>query len=133
MWIYGIRLYLTEPSNETKNLPAEIFNPEIIQNFLTKLNLNNEGNNTTNDVRSCYRNFLNSSISSSIQESNRKEVAESSNENTVPCNVDVVTYIDKKFQDMEGRLMNRMNEMEQKTNQKLDAILKRLETHCSIK
>lgn len=133
MWIYGVRLYLTEPSNEPKACSTEIFNPEIINSFLTKFSVNNEGNNTTNDVQSCYLNILNLSKNRSIQECNGKETACSTGENIVSNNVDMMTYVDKKLQDMESRLMRRIDEIEQKTNQKLDTILKQLETQCSIK
>ncbi|XP_043526715.1 uncharacterized protein LOC122537539 isoform X3 [Frieseomelitta varia] len=133
MWIYGIKLYLTELINEPKTLSTEIFNPEIIRNFLTKFSFNNEGNNTTNDVQSCYMNILNTSKNKSVQKSNGEEVAQSTIENTVLNNVDIMTYIDKKFEDMEGRLMKKINEMEQRTNEKLDIILRQLENQCNVK
>ena len=133
MWIYGIKLYLTELINEPKTLSTEIFNPEIIRNFLTKFSFNNEGNNTTNDVQSCYMNILNTSKNKSVQKSNEEEVAQSTIENTVLNNVDIMTYIDKKFEDMEGRLMKKIHEMEQRTNEKLDIILRQLESQCNVK
>lgn len=40
--------------------------------------------------------------------------------------IDIRIYIDNKFHDMEKRLMERINEMEASTNQKLNAILERL-------
>ncbi|CAD1479114.1 unnamed protein product [Heterotrigona itama] len=133
MWIYGIKLYLTKLINEPKTFSTEIFNPEIIKNFLTKFSFNNEGNNTTNDVQSCYMNILNTSKNKSVQKSNGEEVAQSTIENTVLNNVDITTYIDKKFEDMERRLMKKINEMEQRTNEKLDTILRQLESQCNIK
>ncbi|KAK1120061.1 hypothetical protein K0M31_012787 [Melipona bicolor] len=133
MWIYGIKLYLTELINEPKTLSTEIFNPEIIRNFLTKFSFNNEGNNTTNDVQSCYMNILNTSKNKSVQKSNGEEVAQSTIENTVLNNVDIITYIDKKFKDVEARLMKEINEMEQRTNEKLDTILRQLESQCNVK
>ncbi|KOC59875.1 hypothetical protein WH47_10574 [Habropoda laboriosa] len=128
MWIYGIRLYLTEPSNEPKNFSTEIFNPETIQTFLTKLTFKNEGNNVTNDVHSCFKNLLNSSRTRSTQENNEKETEQSTSESNVSNSVDIVSYIDNKFQDMEAKLMKRIDEMEQKTNEKLDTILKQLQS-----
>lgn len=133
MWIYGIKLYLTELINEPKTLSTEIFNPEIIRNFLTKFSFNNEGNNTTNDVQSCYMNIFNMSKNKSVQKSNGEEVAQSTIENTVLHNVDIMTYIDKKFKDVEARLMKEINEMEQRTNEKLDTILRQLESQCNVK
>ncbi|OAD59285.1 hypothetical protein WN48_09551 [Eufriesea mexicana] len=133
MWIYGIKLYLTESIIEPKNFSTEIFNPEIMTNFLTKLVFNNEGSNTTNDVQSCYMNILNSTKNKSIQKNNEKGMTKLTDENTVSNNVDVVTYIDKKFEDIEARLMKRIDEMEQKINQKLDTILRQLGTQCGAK
>lgn len=133
MWIYGIKLYLTESINEPKNFSTEVFNPEIIKNFLSKFSFNNEGNNTTNDVQSCYMNILNSSKNKSVHKDNRKEMIQSIDKNITSNNIDIVTYIDKKFEDIEQRLMKRIDEMEQKTNQKLETILKQLETQYSIK
>lgn len=133
MWIYGIKLYLTESINEPKNFSTEVFNPEIIKNFLSKFSFNNEGNNTTNDVQSCYMNILNSSKNKSVHKDNGKEMIQSIDKNITSNNIDIVTYIDKKFEDIEQRLMKRIDEMEQKTNQKLETILKQLETQYSIK
>ncbi|CAL7937698.1 unnamed protein product [Xylocopa violacea] len=129
LWIYGIRLYLTEPRDESKNFSTEIFNPEIIKNFLAKFNFNDEGNDTTNGVQSHYTKTANSK-SKSTQDNNGKEVAQSTDENTVTSNKDIIMYIDKKFQDMEARMMKRIDEMEQRTNQKLDIILNKLEIQC---
>ncbi|GAB1859966.1 hypothetical protein CAJAP_00919 [Camponotus japonicus] len=42
--------------------------------------------------------------------------------------IDIKTYIDSKFYDMENKLMQRIEEMEVSTNKKLNAILERLET-----
>lgn len=46
--------------------------------------------------------------------------------------IDIRIYIDNKFHDMEKRLMERIDEMEVSTNQKLDAILERLETRLNL-
>lgn len=45
---------------------------------------------------------------------------------------DIRIYIDNKFCDMEKRLMERIDELEASTNQKLDAILRRLETQLNL-
>lgn len=47
-------------------------------------------------------------------------------------NIDIRIYIDNKFCDMERRLMERIDEMEANTNQKLNAILERLETRLNL-
>lgn len=46
--------------------------------------------------------------------------------------VDIRIYIDNKFHDMEKRLMTRIDEMEANTNQKLNAILEKLETQLNL-
>ena len=131
MWIYGIRLYLTEPSNEPESYPADMFNPEIITNFLTKLNLNSKKNKATNDIRSCYKNILNLARNQSTEEGNGKE-AQGASENAI-SNMGTKAYIDYKFHDMETRMMKRIDEMEQRTNQKLDIISKQLGAHFIVK
>ncbi|CAK9824320.1 hypothetical protein ANTRET_LOCUS2505 [Anthophora retusa] len=113
MWIYGIRLYLTEPSNEPKNFSTEIFNPEIIQNFLSRLS---------------FKNPLKSSKPRSVQENDEKETEQSTSDSNVSNNIDIVSYIDNKFQNMEAKLMKKIDEMEQRTNEKLDTILKQLQS-----
>ncbi|XP_076758747.1 uncharacterized protein LOC143428049 [Xylocopa sonorina] len=129
LWIYGIRLYLTEPKDESKNFSTKIFNPEIIKNFLAKFNFNDEGNDTTNGVQSHYTKIVNTK-SKNTKDNNGKEMAQSIDENTVSNNKDILMYIDKKFQDMEAKMMRRIDEMEQRTNQKLDIILNQLEIRC---
>jgi len=46
--------------------------------------------------------------------------------------IDIRIYIDNKFHDMEKRLMEKIDRMEASTNQKLDVILKRLESRLSL-
>lgn len=53
-------------------------------------------------------------------------------EDNKKSDIDIRIYIDNKFHDMEKRLMERINEMETSTNQKLDAILERLETRLNL-
>ena len=133
LWIYGIKLYLTEPINEPESFSTEIFNPEIIKNFLTKFTLNNEGNNITDAVQSSTKSISDSSTNNNIEQSNEKEIVQSITENTISNITDITTYIDQKFCDMENRIMKRIEEMEQRTNQKLDMILKQLETQFCAK
>ncbi|XP_012522149.1 uncharacterized protein LOC105828388 [Monomorium pharaonis] len=46
--------------------------------------------------------------------------------------INIKIYIDNKFHDLEKRLMERINEMEANTNQKLNAILERLESRLNL-
>ncbi|XP_076241361.1 uncharacterized protein LOC143183614 isoform X2 [Calliopsis andreniformis] len=133
MWIYGIRLYLTEPNSEPKRSLTDIFNPQIIKNFLTKLNSNEKEPDTSNDVRSQYKNILNSLQNKTTEESDGKETAQCISENSLTNITDIKAYIDNKFHDMELKIMKRMDEMEQNANQKLDTILKQLETQFIVK
>ncbi|XP_031843255.2 uncharacterized protein LOC116431640 isoform X2 [Nomia melanderi] len=130
MWIYGIMLYLTEPINDSKN--ADVFNFGIIKHFLTKLSFNDEENNASIGVQSCYKNISNSSKNLSTEESHENKVEQSDNEH-IESNMDIKAYIDNKLHNMETRMIKRINEMEQKTNEKLDNILKLLETQFSTK
>lgn len=133
MWIYGIRLYLTEPINESKSFPTDIFSPEILKNFLTKLTFNNEEDNASVDVQSCYKNILNSLKNKNTEESSEKEITQCTSKNTIPDIMHLQTYIDNKFCDMETKVMKRIDEMEQRTNQKLDIILQKLESQFNVK
>lgn len=128
LWIYGIRLYLAEPINEPISFPTEMFNPEVIKNFLTKLTFNNEGNNTTNDVQPCNKSISNSSTNNNIKQNNDQETIQPTTENTTTNITDIATYIDNKLCDMETRIIKKIEQMEQRTNEKLDTILKCLET-----
>ncbi|XP_053977024.1 uncharacterized protein LOC128875454 [Hylaeus volcanicus] len=135
MWVYGIKLYLTEPDNDSTSFPTDIFNPEIIKNFLTKLNFNTKENDASIDVQSCYKNILNSSKNRSIEESTENEAAlgTSTKNETVSDITQLKTYIDNKFHDMEIKVMKSIDEMEQRTNQKLDTILQKLESQFNAK
>ncbi|KZC12401.1 PREDICTED: uncharacterized protein LOC107190496 [Dufourea novaeangliae] len=132
IWVYGIMLYLTEPTNESTSSPTDIFNPEIIKHFLSKLSFNNVDNNAAVGVQSCYKNILNSSKSRLIEEENKEDVAQCINDNA-GLNMDIKMYIDNKFHDIEIKLMKRIDEMEQRTNEKLDSISKQLEIHFNSK
>ncbi|XP_078043626.1 uncharacterized protein LOC144473545 [Augochlora pura] len=127
IWIYGIMLYITESIAESKSSSSLVFNPDIIKQFLTKLPFNDEDNAPV-DLQSCYKNIFNSSINKNVKESHEKDVGQYNKEH-IESNIDIKTYIDNKLHDMETRLMKRMNEIEQKTNEKLDNILKQLENN----
>ncbi|XP_076295981.1 uncharacterized protein LOC143216615 [Lasioglossum baleicum] len=110
MWIYGIMLYMTESITKSETPPPPIFNPEIIKQFLTKLSFNSLNTNATESHENKGEQY-------------NKEHSES--------NTDIKAYIDNKLHDVETRLMKRIDEMEQKTNEKLDNILKQLERQSS--
>ncbi|XP_076650301.1 uncharacterized protein LOC143357663 [Halictus rubicundus] len=129
MWIYGIMLYMTESITKSDTSPPSIFNPEMIKQFLTKLSFNDEVNASVG-IQSCYKNILNSSVSTNVTESHENEVGQYNKDHT-ESNMNINAYIDNKLHDMETRLMKRIDEMEQKTNEKLDNILKQLETQLS--
>ena len=53
-------------------------------------------------------------------------------EDNKKSDIDIRIYIENKFHDMEKRLIERIKEMEASTNQKLDAILERLESRLNV-
>lgn len=61
-----------------------------------------------------------------VKEANKKDYSNCS-EDSKQSDLDIKTYIDNKFYDMENKLMERINQIEVSTNQKLDVILERLE------
>ncbi|KMQ96704.1 hypothetical protein RF55_2993 [Lasius niger] len=61
-----------------------------------------------------------------VRRTNKKDYS-NCGENSKKSDIDIKTYIDNKFYDMENKLMKRIDQMEVSTNQKLDAILERLE------
>lgn len=61
-----------------------------------------------------------------VNQANKKDYSNCSKDSK-QSDVDIKTYIDNKFYDMENKLMERINQIEVSTNQKLDAILERLE------
>lgn len=123
MWIYGIRLYLTQPINESDCFSDDLFKLEIIRNFLTKVDSNDRRTCTGDNIQTHYKS----------KENNEKEITQCTNPNSISNNVDIKAYIDNKFHDMEIKMMKRIDEMERKTNEKLDIILKQLETQFIVK
>ncbi|XP_070154835.1 putative uncharacterized protein DDB_G0293878 [Polyergus mexicanus] len=69
---------------------------------------------------------LNSFKSKNVRQVNKKDYS-NCGEDSKKSDIDIITYIDNKFYDMENKLMERIDEMEVSTNQKLNAILERLE------
>lgn len=80
------------------------------------------------DRRSCEADEKSDSFeckNSNIRNSDEK-CENGAHENYKKSDIDIRIYIDNKFHDMEKRLMERLEEIEAATNQKLDAILEKL-------
>lgn len=152
MWIYGIRLILTDAAKEKK---TDLFNYDVIQTFLSNVNGKpHRGADMAKKVLECF-NAQEITSNEEFCQKNLETLALDSLANSLKCkngilkrdnekensnsmddskklDIDVRTYIDNKFYDMERRLMKRIDEMETNTNQKLDAILRKLETQLHI-
>lgn len=151
MWLYGVRLTLTDPIPKEE---PKMFNPQIINDFLLGFNksksksvemankvfqsLNGRESISANeDIDSYLTKFIGMGIMPHKQrviktdkekqktETNSCERVNGPTENDV---LDIKTYIDKKFVDMEKIIMDRIDQVEQKTNTKLDKIINMLET-----
>ncbi|XP_032675337.1 uncharacterized protein LOC116846069 [Odontomachus brunneus] len=152
MWIYGIRLILTDAVKEKE---TDVFNYDVIQTFLSNVNGKpHRGADMARKVLECFnaQEIINNeefcqknletlaldSLANSLKCKNGilKSDNEKENSNSMDdskhLDTDVRTYIDNKFYDMERRLMKRIDEMEANTNQRLDAILRKLETQLNI-
>ncbi|KAG7200615.1 hypothetical protein KM043_001173 [Ampulex compressa] len=104
IWVYGIMVYLQEPVYDINNVSMEFLSTQMITSFLSKMRV--------------------------MDGTKRKE--EKDTQSKKSSNVDITQYIDIKFHDMETRLMKKIDDVECRTNQKLDAVLKVLEAQ-SIK
>lgn len=69
---------------------------------------------------------LNSFENKNVRRASKKDYSHYDEDNK-KSDIDIITYIDNKFYDMENKLMERIDKMEVSTNQKLNAILERLE------
>lgn len=153
MWIYGIKLILTESAKERN---TNIFNYDVIQTFLSNIDGKDRRREAqiakqvlerfdTQEIMSneqfCQTNMETlalDSLSNSLEYKNgivhRDNEKEGSNyvNDCKKLDVDIRTYIDEKFHNMERRLAKKMDEIEANTNKKLDAILERLETQLRL-
>lgn len=102
MWIYGIKLYLTEPIQGADDNNVA-FNAEIIKSFFSKCAVFEK-----NDQKEI------------------KKIKDDTNEAELP-NANIASYIDNKLHDMEMRLVQKMENMEQQLNTKLDTVLEQLQ------
>ncbi|XP_043462839.1 uncharacterized protein LOC122498908 [Leptopilina heterotoma] len=148
MWLYGVRLTLTDQLSKEE---TKMFNPQIINDFLLNFNksksksveiankvfqsLNGRESNSSNEDIDLYlTKFIGMGFLPHKQKIVTKEKDKQKIETisiTKPNENDIKSYIDKKFVDMEKRLMDKIDQVEQKTNQKLDKILNILETKSS--
>lgn len=150
MWIYGIKLILTETAPEVSK---SMFDLDVINHFLSKSSQlkpdraemarrvlesfsANEHNISGDSMNTCLQKLATMNWNSGrFQENSRGNGVQHDSQNSTECNgdstsqgsLDLKTYIDDKLTDLEKRLMERIEMMDQKTNQKLDAILKQLE------
>ncbi|XP_012281379.1 uncharacterized protein LOC105700276 [Orussus abietinus] len=142
MWLYGIRLVLTEPMPPEER---EAFDFNVINNFLPKsksvltlektrkliqvfstcsAHLPKDGSYQGCHASSQLDSQSLDSDSLKVEESSRKLENHSSSEIK---DLDIQSYIDNKFKDIEQRLMQRIEQLEFSVSQKLDTILKKLE------
>ncbi|XP_033207971.1 uncharacterized protein LOC117167272 [Belonocnema kinseyi] len=151
VWLYGIRLMLTYPEAKEE---SKMFNPQIVNDFLVSLNksksksveiankvLNSinlrESNPANDDVDMSLAKFIGMGLMTHRQRVVRNEkekqksesktserIADPSQNNSVS---DLRTFIDSKFIEMERKMMERIDELEAKTNKKLDTIVQILE------
>ncbi|KAK2584299.1 hypothetical protein KPH14_006695 [Odynerus spinipes] len=147
LWIYGIKLILTEPvkENESEMLDYTVTNFLINLNGSTRKQANiakkmlesftSQGSNTTNDNDMSLKNLMTVFSNASEVRNNHKNIIEDIKKDDAICKedckdievTDIKAYINNKFHDMEERTMHRLDEIEQKMNRKLDAILEKLE------
>ncbi|KAH0949405.1 hypothetical protein HN011_007895 [Eciton burchellii] len=78
-------------------------------------------------------NFLESQNETINRDNENCDNPNDNEESNKELDMDIRTYIDNKFHDMEKKLMKRIDEMEINTNQKLDIILNKLEAQLSLK
>lgn len=151
MWIYGIKLILTEStSDSSKNMfDLDVLNSfisngnqqkpdraEMAKRVLESFTANDHG--PAGDLNTYLQQFAAMNFGSHRFQGDNKsnEVKKvNSTHTSTECNgdstpqdpFDIKIYIDNKFAILEKRLMERMEVMDQKTNEKLDAILKILD------
>ncbi|XP_015175714.1 PREDICTED: uncharacterized protein LOC107066021 [Polistes dominula] len=148
LWIFGIKLVLTESTEENE---SEILD-YTITNFLNNLNGSvqqkaaianimlesvKQDKNTINDEILPLRNLMTIiSNNSKVQNNHKNKIEESkkadlNSKDDCTKNIEITdnieTYINNKFHEMEERTMRRLNEIEHNINEKLNVILEKLE------
>ena len=151
MWIYGIKLILTEAALENSK---GMFDLDVINTLLSNSNQSRPGrsdmakrvfesfaagdNSMVGDMGTCIQKLAtmnwnsgryqgNDASDDVSQLNNTKQEAECNGDIAVKDTFDLKTYIDDKFASLEQRLIERIELMDKKTNQKLDAILMKLD------
>ncbi|XP_072759400.1 uncharacterized protein [Anoplolepis gracilipes] len=120
------------------NKQKMVKNDEFYQGNLKTLTLNSEylgyknKNEKEDNEKECLNHEDEHEKLNSFENRNVKRASKKDNSNcgkdSKNFDIDIKTYIDNKFYDMENKLMKKIDEMEVITNQKLNAILERLET-----
>ncbi|XP_058801782.1 uncharacterized protein LOC131674804 [Phymastichus coffea] len=148
MWIYGIRLTLTEPLSENSK---NHFDFDVINNYLSNTPrirperiemakkvlesfTSGDSNSSGDDINTRFQSWgmagWSSNSSNRIQGNNRSsntsEVDKRSecNGTSITVNSELKKYIDEQFTNMEKRLMAKIESMNRIINQKLDILLK---------
>ncbi|XP_043488376.1 uncharacterized protein LOC122515201 [Polistes fuscatus] len=147
LWIFGIKLVLTESTKENE---SEILD-YTITNFLNNLNGSvqqkaaianimlesvKQDKNTISDEILPLRNLMtiisnNSKVQNNhqnkIEETKKADLNSKDDCKNIEITDNIETYINNKFHEMEERTMRRLNEIENNINQKLNVILEKLE------
>ncbi|OXU25812.1 hypothetical protein TSAR_003312 [Trichomalopsis sarcophagae] len=138
MWIYGIKLILTEPISD---IPKTTFDLGFTSNGNQQKPEKAEkasGQDLLADINAYMQQcvamkfrshtFKDNNKSNEVNRLNRAHInTEYGGHYRYQDPFDLKTYIDTKFDTLEKRLIERIEVMDQKTNQKLDAILKKFE------
>lgn len=146
LWIFGIKLILTESVKENE---SEILD-YTITNFLNNLNSSakqktilanimleslKQEKSDINDEN--FKNLMTIISNTLPVQNNNKDITEETKKADLNSKDDcknveiknIETYINNKFHEMEKRTMHRLNEIEQNINKKLDAIIEKLEVN----
>ncbi|XP_046623490.1 uncharacterized protein LOC124306671 isoform X3 [Neodiprion virginianus] len=150
MWLYGIRLSLTdsEPSTKSQEFDYNVIG-ELLQskagsssksnNWAKKILEKSEApvENLNPELDSFYQNFMGVNLDSSThihfphRQDSRTTAPRKQNVECIGDSADILdsnfkTYVDNRLREMEERLAQRIDTINYKTNEKLDDILKLL-------
>ncbi|XP_014206355.1 uncharacterized protein LOC106637900 [Copidosoma floridanum] len=147
MWIYGIKLILTEPTSEKA---SNLLNSDVINSLLSNVDQSrrdkmdmakkllesfviSENDSVANDMKLYVDNL--GRFSEIAPQSNKisnfdggDKNSEYNGSSTLQYPIEELKlYIDDKFSSLEQRLTEKIKLMDEKMNQKLDAVLQKLE------
>lgn len=148
MYLYGMRLVIENArdssSSQQQTLEDILKNSEKANNALGKSRLTGLPNvadladydgNFLTEIDACLKSFVEKALAGRTERP-RKTRQEPSDSILPPTNHNCIdestkdsqmeSYIDKKFIDMEQRLLQRIDELEKKTMEKLDTILRQI-------